>query len=76
MEAANMANMTHAAQRFIRVPVLYHENAAANSFMPSSMASAQQAAALPFYYSRTSSPQRIGTLPSLVWIRSPQPLDV
>lgn len=25
LEAANMANMAHAAQRLVRVPVLYHE---------------------------------------------------
>lgn len=60
LEAANMANMTHAAQRFVRVPVLYHENAAANGFLQSGPPSA-----LPFYYARTSSPQR-STLPSLV----------
>lgn len=66
MEAANMANMTHAAQRFVRVPVLYHESAAAaHPFMPATLSQAQQASALPFYYARTSSPQR-ATLPSLV----------
>lgn len=28
LEAANMANMAHAAQRLVRVPVLYHEGGA------------------------------------------------
>ncbi|XP_021705176.1 homeobox protein Hmx [Aedes aegypti] len=33
LEAANMANMAHAAQRLVRVPVLYHEGAA-GGFVP------------------------------------------
>uniref|UniRef100_A0A1A9WNT3 Homeobox domain-containing protein n=1 Tax=Glossina brevipalpis TaxID=37001 RepID=A0A1A9WNT3_9MUSC len=33
LEAANMANMAHAAQRLVRVPVLYHDGGAA-SFVP------------------------------------------
>uniref|UniRef100_A0A8D8GAN4 Homeobox protein Hmx n=2 Tax=Culex pipiens TaxID=7175 RepID=A0A8D8GAN4_CULPI len=32
LEAANMANMAHAAQRLVRVPVLYHEGA--GGFVP------------------------------------------
>lgn len=61
LEAANMANIAHAAQRFVRVPVLYHETAPNAAFMPST----QQASSMPFYYARTSSPQRT-TLPSIV----------
>ncbi|KAI9579085.1 hypothetical protein GQX74_014702 [Glossina fuscipes] len=33
LEAANMANMAHAAQRLVRVPVLYHDGGA-TSFVP------------------------------------------
>ncbi|XP_055305679.1 homeobox protein Hmx-like [Sitodiplosis mosellana] len=63
LEAANMANMAHAAQRFVRVPVLYHEGNPNPSFMPSSQ---QHPNAMPFYYPRpTTSPQRT-SLPSLV----------
>lgn len=65
LEAANMANMAHAAQRFVRVPVLYHEGNPNTSFM-SSIPQSQQHPSMPFYYQRpTSSPQRT-SLPSLV----------
>lgn len=33
LEAANMANMAHAAQRLVRVPVLYHDGSGAG-FVP------------------------------------------
>jgi len=33
LEAANMANMAHAAQRLVRVPVLYHDGTTAG-FVP------------------------------------------
>lgn len=62
LEAANMANMAHAAQRFVRVPVLYHEGNPGASFMSSQ----PHPNAMPFYYPRsTTSPQRT-SLPSLV----------
>ncbi|XP_031621636.1 homeobox protein Hmx-like [Contarinia nasturtii] len=64
LEAANMANMAHAAQRFVRVPVLYHEGNPNSGFMPSIPQS--QPHPMPFYYPRsTTSPQR-SSLPSLV----------
>lgn len=66
IEAANMANMAHAAQRFVRVPVLYHEGNPGASFMPSIPQSQSHATPMPFYYPRpTASPQRT-SLPSLV----------
>jgi homeobox protein Nkx-5 len=50
LEAANMANMAHAAQRLVRVPVLYHEGQ--TNFVPPP----------PHYmtvnYSRANSPPR------------------
>lgn len=61
-----MANMAHAAQRFVRVPVLYHEGNPAATFIPSLAQSQHHPNSMPFYYPRpTSSPQRT-TLPSLV----------
>lgn len=66
LEAANMANMVHAAQRIVRVPVLYHEGNPAATFIPSLAQAQHHPNAMPFYYSRaTSSPQR-NSLPSLV----------
>lgn len=66
LEAANMANMAHAAQRFVRVPVLYHEGNPAATFIPSLAQSQHHPNSMPFYYPRpTSSPQRT-SLPSLV----------
>lgn len=53
--------MAHAAQRFVRVPVLYHESNPNSGYV-----SAQsQHPSMPFYYARTSSPQRT-SMPSLV----------
>lgn len=61
LEAANMANMAHAAQRFVRVPVLYHESNPNAGF-----GQQQHPSAMPFYYAaRTTSPQRT-SLPSMV----------
>lgn len=53
LEAANMANMAHAAQRLVRVPVLYHEGASANGGYASQP---HHPSAQPLYYVRGSSP--------------------
>ncbi|XP_052870456.1 homeobox protein Hmx-like, partial [Anopheles cruzii] len=42
LEAANMANMAHAAQRLVRVPVLYHEGATGGFVPPPPHSHAQQ----------------------------------
>lgn len=55
LEAANMANMAHATQRFVRVPVLYHES---NPNSGGYISGPVQHPSMPFYYTRTSSPQR------------------
>lgn len=53
LEAANMANMAHAAQRLVRVPVLYHEGSAGGYGPPPPHPSAGS-----FYYPRSGSPPR------------------
>ncbi|XP_065094757.1 homeobox protein Hmx-like [Ochlerotatus camptorhynchus] len=56
LEAANMANMAHAAQRLVRVPVLYHEGAGGGFVPPPPHPHSQQ-----LYYtavSRGGSPPR------------------
>uniref|UniRef100_A0A336MMK4 CSON002034 protein n=1 Tax=Culicoides sonorensis TaxID=179676 RepID=A0A336MMK4_CULSO len=61
LEAANMANMAHAAQRLVRVPVLYHEGAPGGFVAPPPHPHHQS-----LYYARnTSSPPR-APLSSLV----------
>ncbi|XP_055523753.1 homeobox protein Hmx-like [Wyeomyia smithii] len=64
LEAANMANMAHAAQRLVRVPVLYHDGSAGGFVPPPPHPHPQQ-----LYYTATAarggSPPR-PTLPSLV----------
>lgn len=52
LEAANMANMAHAAQRLVRVPVLYHEGSA-SAYGPPPHPSATS-----FFYPRSGSPPR------------------
>lgn len=53
LEAANMANMAHAAQRLVRVPVLYHEGSTNGfSMAPPHHPSHQM------YYQRNGSPPR------------------
>lgn len=55
----NMSNMAHAAQRLVRVPVIYHEGNGRNGYVPTL---AQQppphSAPMPFYYRSTVSPPR------------------
>lgn len=63
LEAANMANMAHAAQRLVRVPVLYHEGGSAAFVQPHPPPSHQYGAQ--FHYQRSGSPPR-AQLPSLV----------
>jgi homeobox protein Nkx-5 len=60
LEAANMANMAHAAQRMVRVPVLYHEGATGSFVSPQNPQSHAHAHAhaASLYYSRASSPPR------------------
>lgn len=53
LEAANMANMAHAAQRLVRVPVLYHEGGS-SSFVPPP----PHPNSTSFYYPRSGSPPR------------------
>lgn len=54
LEAANMANMAHAAQRLVRVPVLYHEGATSQFVPPPPHPHSAQL----YYTSRGGSPQR------------------
>lgn len=56
LEAANMANMAHAAQRLVRVPVLYHEGATGGFVPPPPHPHTQQ-----LYY--TTSAGRAGSPP-------------
>uniref|UniRef100_A0A182S6V4 Homeobox domain-containing protein n=1 Tax=Anopheles maculatus TaxID=74869 RepID=A0A182S6V4_9DIPT len=56
LEAANMANMAHAAQRLVRVPVLYHEGATGGFVPPPPHPHSQQ-----LYY--TTSAARAGSPP-------------
>uniref|UniRef100_A0A182J9N0 Uncharacterized protein n=1 Tax=Anopheles atroparvus TaxID=41427 RepID=A0A182J9N0_ANOAO len=56
LEAANMANMAHAAQRLVRVPVLYHEGATGGFVPPPPHPHSQQ-----LYY--TTSAGRAGSPP-------------
>lgn len=57
LEAANMANMAHAAQRLVRVPVLYHEgqpvSISGGFVQPPPHPHSQQ-----LYYTRSGSPPR------------------
>lgn len=53
LEAANMANMAHAAQRLVRVPVLYHEGGSTGFVQPPPHPTAQS-----FYYPRGGTPPR------------------
>ncbi|XP_055679310.1 homeobox protein Hmx isoform X2 [Lutzomyia longipalpis] len=64
LEAANMANMAHAAQRLVRVPVLYHESAGApgTGFAPPP----PHSHATPLYYSTRSGTSPRPPLSSLV----------
>ncbi|XP_055699406.1 homeobox protein Hmx-like isoform X2 [Phlebotomus papatasi] len=64
LEAANMANMAHAAQRLVRVPVLYHENAGApgTGFAPPP----PHSHAAPLYYTTRSGTSPRPPLSSLV----------
>lgn len=55
LEAANMANMAHAAQRLVRVPVLYHEGSASGFVAPAPPLTSSTAS---FYYPRNGSPPR------------------
>ncbi|XP_031637968.1 homeobox protein Hmx-like [Contarinia nasturtii] len=61
LEAANMANMAHAAQRLVRVPVLYHEGSTNGFVAPPPPLSSSAS----FYYPRNGSPPR-PTMSSLV----------
>lgn len=54
LEAANMANMAHAAQRLVRVPVLYHEGSTSGFVAPPPPLSSSAS----FYYPRNGSPPR------------------
>lgn len=64
LEAANMANMAHAAQRLVRVPVLYHEGGAPGFVPP------QQNHPHPMQYYAVTTAQNANsprpTLPTLV----------
>lgn len=64
LEAANMANMAHAAQRLVRVPVLYHEGGTPSFVTPHHPPPSHQYGAQ-FHYQRSGSPPR-PQLPSLV----------
>jgi homeobox protein Nkx-5 len=61
LEAANMANMAHAAQRLVRVPVLYHEGAPSGFVPPPPHPHTQQ-----LYYSRAGASPPRAPLSSLV----------
>lgn len=61
LEAANMANMAHAAQRLVRVPVLYHEGAPGGFVAPPPHPHHQS-----LYYARNSSSPPRAPLSSLV----------
>lgn len=63
LEAANMANMAHAAQRLVRVPVLYHEGATPGFVPPHPPPNHPYSTQ--FHYQRGGSPPR-PQLPSLV----------
>ncbi|XP_055904310.1 homeobox protein Hmx [Eupeodes corollae] len=54
LEAANIANMAHAAQRLVRVPVLYHDGSS-TGFVPPPPPHHHGA---PMYYTRNGSPPR------------------
>lgn len=61
LEAANMANMAHAAQRLVRVPVLYHEGAPGGFVAPPPHPHHQS-----LYYARNGSSPPRAPLSSLV----------